>query len=77
MQSAAATLAGNAWGARDKKLHMLPRAVIPPEVGLMTASGGLLVLFAPWLMRLFSKDTEVIKLGTTVLKMVAVSEPFY
>lgn len=78
MQSAAATLAGNAWGARDKKkLHMLPRAVIPLEVGLMTASGGLLFLFVPQLMRLFSKDAEVIKLGTTVLKMVAVSEPFY
>ena len=28
-------------------------------------------------MRLFSRDESVIRLGTTVLRMVAVSEPFY
>ena len=28
-------------------------------------------------MRLFSRDDDVIRLGTTVLRMVAVSEPFY
>lgn len=78
MQTAAATLAGNAWGARDeKKLNALARAILPLEVGLMVVSGGLLFLFAPQLMRLFSRDPEVIALGTTVLRMVAVSEPFY
>ena len=34
-------------------------------------------MFAPQLMRLFSRDPEVIALGGTVLRMVAVSEPFY
>ena len=29
------------------------------------------------MMRLFSRDQEVILLGSTVLRMVAVSEPFY
>ena len=29
------------------------------------------------MMRLFSADAEVIRLGATVLRMVAVSEPFY
>lgn len=78
MQTAAATLAGNAWGARDKeRLRGLTRAIIPLEVGMMVLSGGLLFVFAPELMLLFSKDTEVIRLGTTVLRMVAVSEPFY
>ncbi len=78
MQTAAATLAGNAWGAKDeKKLQSLMRTVLPLEIGLMIISGGLLFLFAPQLMRLFSDDAEVISLGTTVLRMVAVSEPFY
>ena len=47
------------------------------EVALMILSGGLLYLFAPDMMRLFSRDLEVIALGAIVLRMVAVSEPFY
>lgn len=78
MQTAAATLSGNAWGARDeKRLQGLARAILPLEVGLMVVSGSLLFAFAPQLMHLFSRDPEVIRLGTTVLRMVAVSEPFY
>ncbi|MBD5103416.1 MAG: MATE family efflux transporter [Ruminococcaceae bacterium] len=78
MQTAAATLSGNACGAKDKeKLQDLAKAIIPLVIVLMILSGGLLFLFAPQLMTLFSKDSEVIELGTTVLRMVAVSEPFY
>lgn len=78
MQTAAATLAGNAWGAKDqKRLQSLTRTILPLEVGLMVLSGGLLFFFAPGLMQLFSHDPEVIRLGSTVLRMVAVSEPFY
>ena len=47
------------------------------EVSLMIVSGSLLFLFAPNMMRLFSRDAQVIALGVTVLRMVAVSEPFY
>ena len=78
MQTAAATLSGNAYGARDhEKLKRLGSTVLPLEVGLMIVSGGLLFLFAEPLVRLFSRDESVIRLGTTVLRMVAVSEPFY
>ena len=78
MQTAAATLAGNALGARDgKRLRSLAGTFLPLEVGLMIVSGGMLFLFATQLMGIFSKDPEVIRLGTTVLRMVAVSEPFY
>ncbi|MDE6730838.1 MAG: MATE family efflux transporter [Oscillospiraceae bacterium] len=78
MQTAAATLSGNAWGARDQKqLQKLARTILPLEMILMIGSGGLLFLFAPELMRIFSEDTQVISLGTTVLRMVAISEPFY
>lgn len=78
MQTAAATLAGNAYGARDKKrMHDLASMFIPIEIILMIFSGSCLFAFAPYLMGIFSSSEEVIRLGTTVLRMVAVSEPFY
>ncbi len=78
MQTAAATLAGNAYGAGDaRKLRELSRMILFIEVALMILSGGLLFCFAPNMMSLFSKDDSVIRLGTTVLRMVALSEPFY
>lgn len=78
MQTAAATLSGNAYGAGDlKKLNRIFKAVMPLEAGLMVLSGGLLFIFAPWLVSLFSADAGVIALGSTVLRMVALSEPFY
>ena len=78
MQTAAATLSGNAYGAQDHdRLKRLGRTVLPLEVCLMVVSGGLLFLFAEPLVRLFSRDESVIRLGVTVLRMVAVSEPFY
>ena len=78
MQTAAATLAGNAWGARDeRRLKSLARVIMSLEVGMMAVSGGLLFAFAPRLMRLFSRDAAVIALGAVVLRMVSVSEPFY
>ncbi len=78
MQTAAATLAGNALGAKDeKRIKELGRMIIFAEAVLMVISGSLLFVFAPQMMRLFTKDQQVIALGATVLRMVAVSEPFY
>ncbi len=78
MQTAAATLAGNAYGAKDeKRMKELASMFIPLEIGLMILSGGCLFLLASPLMKIFSSSVEVISLGTTVLRMVAISEPFY
>lgn len=78
MQTAAATLSGNAYGAKDnKKMKELTSVILKIEVLLMIISGALLFLFAPFIMSFFSKDEAVIKLAVTVLRMVAVSEPFY
>ena len=78
MQTAAATLAGNAYGANDgKRMKNLAKMFIPIEVILMIFSGAALFVAAPPLVSLFSDSQEVISLGTTVLRMVAVSEPFY
>ena len=78
METAASTLAGNAFGAKDKKkLDELVRLFLPLEMILMLISGACLFAAAPPLVRLFSKEESVIVLGVTVLRMVAVSEPFY
>ena len=78
MMTAAATLTGNAIGARDpRRLKDLARLILFLEVAMMILSGGLLFLFAPGMVRLFSADAAVILLGSTVLRMVACSEPFY
>ena len=78
MQTAAATLAGNALGAKDKnKMRDLSKMIIPIEVLLMILTGGALFASAPYAMKIFSSDPEVIRLGTIVLRMVAMSEPFY
>ena len=78
MQTAAATLSGNAYGAKDHgRLRRLGSTILPLEIGLMVISGGLLFLLAEPLVRLFTRDESVVRLGTTVLRMVAVSEPFY
>lgn len=78
MQAAAATLMGNAHGAGDKeKAKDLSRLLILIEVTLMILSGGLLFIFAEKMAELFSDSDEVISLCATVLRMVALSEPFY
>ena len=78
MQAAAATLSGNAVGAGDPvRLRRLGRSLILLEVLLMLISGGLLFFLAEPLVRIFTGEAQVVSRGTTVLKMVAVSEPFY
>ena len=78
MQAAAATLAGNALGAKDNdKIKALSRMLLIIEVSLMIISGALLFIFAPSMMSLFSKDALVIALGSQALRMVAFTEPFF
>ena len=78
MQAAAATLTGNAIGMRDRQRQKdLSVLIVALEVLMMLVTGGLLFAFAPQMVRLFSKDPKVITLGSTVLRMVACSEPIY
>lgn len=78
MMTAASTLIGNAYGARDgQKMKDLCRLMLFIEVVLMIISGGLLFAFAPKMAALFSKSDEVISLASFVLRMVALSEPFF
>lgn len=78
MQAAAATLTGNAIGMKDRQRQKdLAVVIVTVEVAMMLLTGGLLFAFAPQMVRLFSEDARVIDLGSTVLRMVAVSEPIY
>ena len=78
MQTAAATLAGNALGARDKqRMSDFSKVILVVEIGLMIITGGLLFVFAAPMMDIFSDDNAVIALGTSVLRMVALSEPIF
>lgn len=78
MQTAAATLSGNAYGAKDgKAMKDAANMMLLLEIILMIMSGAMLFILAPHLMGIFSKSDEVISLGFTVLRMVAVSEPFF
>ena len=78
MMAAAATLTGECIGARDReRLKKISTAVLVLETGLMLVSGALLFIFAPVMASLFTRDEEVIRLAAAVLRMVALSEPFY
>ncbi len=78
MQTAAATLTGNAYGAKDKDMmNRITKMFIAIEVCLMMLSGAALFFAAEPLVNIFSNSDEVILLGTRVLKMVALSEPLY
>ena len=78
MQAAAATLTGNAIGMGDHRRRKdLAILISGMELVMMLVSGGLLFAFAPQMVRLFSKDPRVVALGSTVLRMVACSEPIY
>lgn len=78
MQTAAATLTGNAYGAGDaKRMKSLSAMFMPIEIILMILSGMALFAAAPALMSLFNNTSEVVSLGATVLRMVALSEPMY
>jgi len=78
MQATAETLAGYAYGAKSKEdIKRLTKAIIPIEFLLMSASALVLFFAANPLVRIFSDNEDVIMLGTTVLKMISVTEPFF
>lgn len=78
MQSSASTLVGNALGEKnEKKLHHVSVTIIIMAVAVMTITGSILFLFPDKMMSLFIKDPTVIKSGSSVLRIVAVSEPMF
>lgn len=78
LQGAVSTVVGNTIGEKDaKKLKRLSWMFIGTSFVLMLVMGTVLFIFARQMMGLFTRDTAVIAAGTTVLKIVAVSEPVF
>lgn len=77
-QAAATTIAGLTLGENnEEKLDRLASTITWITVIAMVCSGIVLFLFPQALMMFFTKDPEVIELGSAVLRIVSISEPFF
>lgn len=77
-QSATSTLVGCAVGERDKqKVKQITTLICSMIFILMVVAGIILFVFAEGLMSIFTPDPQVIKIGTTILRIVSISEPIY
>lgn len=78
MQAAAATLCGHSAGAKEeKKLVQYSATITFLAVVFMGLLSTFLFLRPDLVMQIFTRDREVIELGAKVLRLVAVSEPFF
>lgn len=78
MQTAVSTLSGNALGERNpEKLSQVVKAGLRFAVSIMALMAVGLFWKAHWIMSLFTGDSRVAALGSTVLRIVAVSEPMF
>lgn len=78
MQAAASTLAGNAVGERnERKLMRVSMLILVSAALLMALTGGILFLFPSLMLSIFTPDQQVIAMGATVLRIIAVTEPIY
>lgn len=77
-QSACATIVGNSIGMKDEaKAKRTTYTIASICFILMTIAGILLFIFASQLMSIFTPNQEVIRQGSVVLRMVALSEPIF
>lgn len=78
LRVATASLVGNAIGEGDRKKQSVTEVEsIFLTVGLMILSGVLLFFIATPLMRIFTSSGEVAALGAEMLRLVALTEPFF
>ncbi len=76
-QAAATTLSGQTLGeGNERKLDDLIHLAVKIIVAISTVTGLLLFIFPNVMMALFTIDPQVIAQGTSVLRIVSVSEPF-
>ena len=78
LRSSSSTMIGNARGERNpRKLTTVAKLSVGLTVVIMILSGALLYFGAGLLMRLFTPSRAVIDLGAEMLRLVALSEPFF
>lgn len=78
VQSAAVTLVGQSVGARRKDLiDRLGWVTVVLGMIIMGVAAVLMYLLAPWVIGLLSPDPDVVALGTQVLRLEVIAEPFF
>ena len=78
LQAVAATMAGMAVGARDERQLDRVASVLSRIAFISLAALGALLFFLPeQMMSIFTPDKEVIRQGASVLRIIALSEPFF
>ena len=78
LRSSSSTLIGNARGERNPhKLTTVAKLSVGLTVAIMILSGALLYFGANLLMHIFTPSQAVIDLGAEMLRLVALSEPFF
>lgn len=76
--TAATTLVGQSLGADRKDLaRRFARLSVLLGVGVMSATGLLMFLLAPWIFTLLTPDPGVQVLGASVLRIEALAEPLF
>jgi Na+-driven multidrug efflux pump len=75
---AATALVGQSIGARrPARGAAMARIATLWAVIWMSSIGGLVFLFAPSIMRLFTSEPDVVRFGAAGLRMVALTQPFW
>lgn len=78
MQSAATTLEGNAPGeGNNRKPKKTARILLIMVVIMMGISGAVMFICVHGLMKIFTSDSDVIAIGTVVLRICALTEPIF
>ena len=78
LRSATSTLIGISVGEDDHdKFKVIERQSVILTVSMMAFTGLMLFFLAGLMMRIFTPDEEVIRQGTRVLRLIAVSEPLF
>ncbi len=75
---AATTLVAQTLGAQKPEMSLAyARKCLHWTIILMSTAGLFMFIFAPQLMRFFTRDTQVITLGARVLRIEAFAQPFF
>ncbi len=75
---AATTLIGQSVGAKREDItKRLGWLTVGLGILVMTGTGILLYIFAPWMIGILSPDPEIRQMGTCVLRIEAFAEPMY
>lgn len=78
IQNAASTLVGQSVGARrGKAAYRFAMSTVFFSMAVIAVTSGLLYLLAPTVIGMLSPDEEVVALGTRVLRIALLTEPFY